>query len=82
MRKCFIGNLDGRREGLVVARSARQAAEIVGTSVKDFADYWHPSPDWPMQTIYPYELYTRPFDSKGPWVKGRCEAKAKEGGGK
>lgn len=71
--KCFHGNLDGIREGLVVARSQKQAAEIVGCSLHAFRDYWS-SGKWPTDwNPKPYTLYTRLYKDQGtPFTEGRC----------
>lgn len=72
--KCFIGNLDGDREGLVIANSQREAARIAGTSLNDFREYWEVAPsDRLVETLEPMVLYTRPFLSSGAWMKGRCK---------
>lgn len=38
--KCFTGNLDGTRRGLVCATSKVAAQKAVGTSRGDFNGYW------------------------------------------
>jgi hypothetical protein len=69
-RKMWIGNADGRRAGLVIAPSKKRAAEIVGGGLTDFNRYWR---EWPVDpALEPEMLYTRPFDSSGPWFRGRC----------
>lgn len=68
--KCYTGNLDGRREGLVVASNQKEAAKIVQTSLNDFRNYWaakgHP---WPITAPKLRTLYTRKYG--GEWVEGR-----------
>lgn len=43
--KTWTGNLDGAREGLVIAPSKKRAREVIGTSRGDFEDYWREQPD-------------------------------------
>jgi hypothetical protein len=75
--KCFEGNYDGLRQGLVIASSQKQAAAAAGTSLSGFRDFWHQAGTWPAQDLKPNVLYTKPFDSRRPWVEGRCEVEQK-----
>ncbi|MBE3110413.1 MAG: hypothetical protein IMZ46_07845 [Acidobacteria bacterium] len=72
--KMWTGNLDGRRQGLVIASSKKRASEVVGWNVgsglTDFNRYWREQPI--DESLDPEVLYTRPFDSRGPWFAGRC----------
>ena len=69
--KMWTGNLDGRRRGRVIAPSKQRASEIVGSSLTDFNRHWRE--EQPIdETLASEVLYTRPFDSRGPWVAGRC----------
>jgi hypothetical protein len=75
--KLWIGNFDGRRQGLVIAATKKRAREIVGRSVTEFNSYWHEMPLDRVASSAGLEaevLYTRPFDAKDdvPWQKGRC----------
>lgn len=70
--KCWFGNYDGIREGLIVSTSKKKAAWIAGCSVKTFDDYWHEQ-TVPIN-VKPNVLYTRPFDGK-LWTEGRVEIK-------
>lgn len=38
--KMWIGNLDGERMGLIIASSAKLAQQLIGTTRRDFNDYW------------------------------------------
>lgn len=82
--KMWIGNLDGTRQGLVIATSAERARKIVGTGKKDFQGYWVVQPDvHPL--LLPETLYTRPFQETRyrkdvPWHVGRCVILPKEKG--
>jgi hypothetical protein len=81
--KIWIGNLDGRRQGLVRAPTKKRALEAIlatGASItfKDFNDHWH---EWThpgvIASIIGGEieldmLYTRPFDARTGWHKGKC----------
>ena len=75
--KCFIGNLDGDREGLVWTTSKKEAIRIIGTSMYDFNNYWEecetPTSFTPDCNI----LYTRPINNKyglrDNWTEGRCK---------
>ncbi len=71
--KCFQGNLDGQREGLVIASSQQQAASIANTSIHELRTYWVTDGDWPDQEIKVNCLYTRPICSTAPWVEGVCK---------
>jgi hypothetical protein len=64
--KMWIGNLDGRRQGLVIAKTKKRAMEVVGVGRTDFDGYWH---ECPIDTaLEPEVLYTRKFDLGGePW---------------
>lgn len=68
--KMWIGNLDGRREGLVIATTKKRAIEIVGGSRKNFDDYWRERPV--DASLEPEVLYTRPFYTVRAWYRGRC----------
>lgn len=74
--KAYHGNLDGLRRGFVLATSQTAAAAVVGCSVGAFRDYWSKAPKMPEQEIKPGVLYTRPYDSAGPWIEGRCELRS------
>lgn len=69
----WIGNLDGSREGLVIAPTKVRAREIIGTSSRsDFDAYWRlqPSVD---PILDPEVLYTRRFGVRAvAWFRGRC----------
>lgn len=68
----WIGNLDGRREGLVIATTKKRAIEIVGAGRTDFENHWvlKPTVD---ETLNPETLYTRRFDDReSAWFAGRC----------
>lgn len=71
--KMWVGNLDGRREGLVIAPTKKRAREIIGahTSATDFNSYWR---EWPVDLRFqPEVLYTRPFNAHTEsWFLGRC----------
>lgn len=78
--KCWIGNYDGERQGMVIATSKRAARRVINVSAREFEDYWSE------QRVVPagYEveaLYTRTLSrrllieatERDPgWVKGRC----------
>ena len=71
--KMWIGNLDGSRQGLVIAPSKQRARAIVRTGRTDFDDYWYlqASVDADLE---PETLYTRPFahSEAAPWQRGLC----------
>lgn len=75
--KMWTGNLDGRREGLVIAPSKERARAIVGGGRANFDSYWtlQPAVD---PTLDPEVLYTRPIihrvqpGSSTAWQRGRC----------
>ena len=74
--KCWIGNLDERHQGLVIASSQKEAAKTARTGIKSFRDYWvlQTNP-WPITAPKINTLYTRPFESRAsdPFKEGRCE---------
>jgi hypothetical protein len=57
--KMWIGNLDGSREGLVIAPTQVRARAIIGTSRGDFDGYWRQHPIDPR--LEPEVLYTRRY---------------------
>lgn len=71
--KMWVGNLDGQREGLVIAPTKKRAREIIGarTSESDFNSYWR---EWAVDLrLEPEVLYTRPFGAHTEsWFRGRC----------
>lgn len=70
--KMWLGNLDGSRQGLVIAPSKERARRIVGTSRKDFDDYWVVQPGVD-QSLEFEVLYTRSMARpSAPWQQGRC----------
>lgn len=70
--KCFYGNLDGKRQGMVIASSQKQAAEIAGVSLHYFKGWWSQGlfPENKDVTYKPYVLYSKPNHSSGVWVEG------------
>jgi hypothetical protein len=78
--KCYVGNLDGLRRGLVLAHNQKRAAEIAGTSLYDFRRYWCGSVAPEGAEFEPETLYTRSYKhsegvGKGKWEKGRVAYK-------
>jgi len=75
--KLWIGNYDGRREGLIYARSKTAAAKILGIGMHAFNNYWN-EPSRVVQVngvsdFDPETLYTRPNHTYGStFVKGKC----------
>lgn len=71
----WIGNLDGQRNGLVVASSKKRAREIVGVGHTEFDGYWAKQPGVDPE-LKPETLYTRPNTGSGRggerWIQGRC----------
>lgn len=72
--KCFQGNFDGTRRGLVIASSQKNAVKVVGISIHDFRNYWSNVLSWPKQELKPNTLYTRSINKYGDekWFEGRC----------
>lgn len=75
--KLWIGNYDGRREGLIYATSKTAAARILGISRSSFDNYWtEPARIVQHNGVAEFEpetLYTRPNHTYGgTFVKGRC----------
>jgi hypothetical protein len=72
--KMWIGNFDGSRQGLVIARTKERARKIVGTGRTDFDGHWRLQA-FVDESLEPEVLYTRPFADQylnGPWRRGRC----------
>jgi len=62
--KCWVGNLDGKRQGLIVAHNQKEAANLAGTSIGSFRDHWSLQVGkWPLTTPKILTLYTRPYGS-------------------
>jgi len=68
--KMWVGNLDGSRQGLVIAPNKERARKVVNSSRSDFDGYWVQQPTVD-QTLDPEVLYTRAL-SGHPWYRGRC----------
>lgn len=74
--KCFQGNLDGLRRGLVIASNQKDAAQAAGCSVYAFREMWSSVGKQPTGEFKTNTLYTLPYDDRGgQWVEGRCEVK-------
>ena len=75
--KTFQGNLDGRRQGLIIAKSKKDAVAIIGFSLCDFNKYWNEVINIDQSKFKRNTLYTKPFgglDSYNrEWQEGRCE---------
>lgn len=69
--KYFIGNLDGSREGLVIANSWKRSAEIAGTTVHDMKQYWHRHTTHCPLGLERETLYVRPLDRFDKWKKAK-----------
>ena len=60
--KSWIGNLDGTREGLVIAGSKTVAASIARVSLYDFNNYWVEDDSVAIIRFQPLTLYIRPLN--------------------
>ena len=71
--KMWTGNLDGAREGLVIAATKKRAREVVGGGRTNFDDYWRLAPHVDA-SLDPETLYTRPIppSTTSTWQRGRC----------
>lgn len=68
----WIGNLDGTRQGLIIASSKKRAAEIANTSRIDFDNYWTLQPGVD-QSLKSEVLYMRAYDGKtATWSQRRA----------
>ena len=80
--KCWVGNLDGLREGLVLAHNQTEAVKIIGISVNHLRDYFNRRSDWSLfqQVLKPLTLYTRLmlYIDNNPWEEGRCKIKLRK----
>lgn len=70
--KCYIGNYDGQRNGMIYAPSKRDAAKVAGCSVYHFERYWHAHTPWPLGAPKALTLYTRKNDYRSTWQEGIC----------
>ena len=76
--RCWIGNYDGRREGLVIASTKGAARAAIPTGRTDFERYWCEQADLPADVTEVEVLYTRPNigswrgGGNRAWVRGRC----------
>lgn len=73
--KCYIGNLDGLRQGLVLADNQKQAAEVAGTTLYGFRQFWGEGLPPKGIKFEPVTLYTRlnryiAGQRQGEWQKG------------
>ena len=72
--KMWIGNLDGRRAGLVIASSKERARKIVGTGRSDFDGHWRLQPGVDA-SLEVEKLYTRKLTharEQPAWQLGQC----------
>jgi hypothetical protein len=74
--KCWIGNLDGSRYGLVIATSQKRAAKVLGMGLQMFNNYFAEADE--VSTLRKSEtLYTKPisnrFGEHHEWVEGYCK---------
>lgn len=73
--KCYIGNYDGQRNGMIFATSKREAAKIAGCSVYHFERHWGTHTPWPLPNPKAMTLYTRKSDGfkiDSWWYEGIC----------
>jgi len=74
--KCYRGNYDGRREGLILAYNKKEAAQLANSSLYGFNEYWHEwdGPPEAMKQFKSHTLYTKPFSVRddSEWFEGRC----------
>lgn len=75
--KCFQGNFDGIRLGLVIASSQKNAAKIAGTSLYEFRMYWTDDAPCPKQKLKQGTLYTRTLYGDEEWFEGLCSLENK-----
>lgn len=71
--KMWIGNLDGERQGLVIAPSKERARKIVNTSRRDFDDFWvvQAGVDQGLE----FEVLHTRVGASDVWKQGRCPVK-------
>lgn len=68
--KMWIGNLDGDRQGLIIAPSKERARKIIGTSRADFENYWTVQ-----RGVYQgmeFEVLHTRRGNNDLWQQGRC----------
>lgn len=70
--KVFGGNYDGRREGVIAARSQKEAAKFVGVSLYHFRLYWCETgneEDIAQALTEPGTLFIRRMLSRDDWER-------------
>ena len=79
--KMWIGNLDGSRQGLVIASTKELARKIINAGRTEFDGYWSEQPEID-PTLEIEVLYTRSIQrhlsGPVPWYRGRCPLPSKE----
>ena len=70
--KCFQGNFDWIRLGLVIASSQKDAAKEAGISLYEFRNYWTDDASRPKQELKPGTLYTKTLYGDEEWFEGLC----------
>lgn len=70
--KCYVGNYDGRRAGMIYATSKREAAKVAGCSVYHFERQWGTGHAPLTATMKAGALYTRKNDYRSDWQEGIC----------
>lgn len=75
--KCYTGNYDGQRDGMIFAASAVEASALIHCSLYHFQQYWIVRPlPWPLpngKNPKVLTLYTRKNDYHSEWQEGICE---------
>lgn len=81
--KCWVGNLDGEREGMIIATSKTAAQRAIPTGRADFDAYWTeidlpPSGEYEPLVLYTRDLLDRRLIPVGSsrldgFVRGRCK---------
>lgn len=72
--KVYIGNLDGTRQGLVVAPSKKRACELTHQSLHHFNQYWSDASSRLSSSDFkPETLYTRLYSAGPAWTEGRVK---------
>lgn len=71
--KCFIGNYDGIRQGMVIANSQERLREALDCSQHEVSMNWAVG-KWPNFEPKPFTLYTRLYSGLivGEWHEGVC----------
>lgn len=71
--RCYVGNYDGMRDGLIYAHNAVEASHVIHCSLYQFRQYWRVHTLYQISNPKPLVLYTRKNDYRSEWHEGICD---------